>query len=214
MINDSESYHINLAKQLDKLDFPDVINLISKIDDGKYTVLPWINRIRSLLFTVNPYNLCRCCRTETLILPYCTNISNNTLVNLPYITSLTICSKNLLTSDIFCHLNYLKKLQILSHDRNIPDTLLDNSSVKHLKELRNIHVYNNKLIDEDFHHMRQLRIIVIESTNPQMTPKILNYLPKSEICIINNILYKYTDSTENNIIIKRIGKLAKIKLCH
>lgn len=207
-----ESHYKKLAEQLDNLEFPEVVKIVEKIEDGKYEVLPWIKRVCSSLETVNPYNLCRCCRTEKLILPQCVNINDNVLVNLPYIKSLTICSQNELTGDVFYHLNYLRELQILSHSLDRPDELLTNSSVKHLKELQYLHVFNNTLTDEDFHHMKQLKVIVIDSENPRLTPNILNHLPNAEVCIINKVLYKYKDSTRNNTIIKRIGKLAKIKI--
>jgi len=207
-----ESHYKKMANQLNNLDFPEVIKLVEMIEDGKYEVLPWIKRVYSNLLTVNPHNLCRCCRTEKLILPQCANINNSTLVNLPYVKSLTINSINQLTGDVFYHLNYLKELQILSHRSDQPDELLDNKTVKHMKELQYLHVYNNILVDDDFHHMKELRVIVIDSDNPRLTPNILNHLPNAEVCIINKVLHKYTDSTRNNSIIKRIGKLVKIKI--
>ena len=207
-----ESHYKNLATQLDKLEFPEIIKIIEQINDGKYEVLPWIKRVHSNLSSVNPYNLCRCCRTETLNLPYCVNLDNNMIVNLPYIKSLTINSENRLTGDIFYHLNYLEELQILSHRDDQPDKLLDHNSVKHLTGLKCLHIYNNILVDDDFQHLKNLRVVVINSDNPQLTPNILNYLHSVEICIINKVLYKYIDSTKNNAIIRRIGKLDRIRI--
>ena len=48
--------------------------------------------------------------------------------------------------------------------------------------------------------------------NEYVTPSILNFLPKIEVCVINKKLYKYVSSTKNNEIIKKIGKLNRVKI--
>jgi hypothetical protein len=204
------SHFIKLANQLDNLDFPEVIKIIELVEDGKYKILPWITKIYSPLPTINPHNLCRCCRTEILNLPVCINLSDQMLINLPYIKSLTICSSNNLTPQIFRHLNYLEKLQILSHQTDKPDTLINEDSVNHLPNLQYLHVMNNIVTDDSLRLLKNLRVLVIDSTNPLLTPNVVNHLPRIELCIINRILYKYVNSKTNLEIIKKIGKCNKI----
>lgn len=207
-----EQHYIRMAEQLDNLDFPDVINIISLVKDGKYVILPHIRKIKSTLDTINPHNLCRCCRTEKLVLPNCTNLTDTVLVNLPYITSMTISAQSNLTGDIFRHLNYLKELQILSSSSDSPDTMIDSDSVKNLGNLEKLHVYNNLLTTDDFRFMKKLRVIVIDSNNPHLTGAILNYLKFSEICVINRVLYKYKSSDRNSAILKKIGGVDRIQI--
>lgn len=212
MENPTDRAYIKMAEQLDALDFPDVVKMVDLIRDGRYNVLPYLTKVKSTMKSVNPHTLCRCCRLERLNLPNCTNLTNNILVNLPYITSLTINSVTGLTGDIFYHLSYLRELQILSDTYAQPDTLLNNTTVKYLQDLQYLHLYNNILVNEDFRLLKKLKVIVIETNNPELTPEILNFLPHIEICIINKVLYKFISSDKNRTIIKKIGKLDKIHI--
>lgn len=204
--------YAKLAVHLDNLEFPEVIQIIKTIPDSKYNVLPHLTKVRSNLKTINPHNLCRCCRVETLILPYCTNLTDNVLVNLPYVRSLTVNSNSGLTEDIFHHLNYLEELQILSDYPEAADQILTSESVRQLSKLKYLHVYNNILTDNDIKQLKNLHVLVIDSTNPRLTPSVLNYLRHIEVCIINKILYKFISSVRNNTILKKIGKLRKIQI--
>lgn len=205
-----ESYRI-IAKLLDTIEFPEVIKVIENFPDGKYTILPYLTRVQTSTDSINPYNLSRCCRINTLVLPNCKAISDNVLMLLPYLESLTISAGSALTPEVFRHLNYLTKLQILSHDESEIDNLLCLQSLEHLDKLEMLHVRNMELRDEHFYHLRNLKVLVLDG-NPYVTPSILNYLPKIEICIINKKLYKYISSTKNNAILKKIGKINRVKI--
>jgi hypothetical protein len=200
-----------LAKLLDTIEFNEVIKIIKNFEDGKYTIMPYITKIKYYNDTIDTYNLTKCCRTKTLILPNCKSITDNVLMMLPYLESLTIKSGSSLTPDVFRHLNYLTKLQIISHRKQEPDNLICLKSLENLSKLEMLHVRNPSLRDEHFYHLKNLKVIVLEG-NEYVTPLILNFLPKLEICIINKKLYKYVSSTKNNLIIKKIGKLDHIKI--
>lgn len=208
--NDEESYEV-LAKLLDTIQFPEVIKIIEKFNDGKYTILPYITKVQSDLISVNPFNLSRCCRVKTLILPMCTDLADNVLMMLPYLESLTIKAGCGLTSEVFKHLNYLTKLQILSHHENEYDNLITLDSLEHLDKLEMLHVRNEALCDEHFYHLRNLKVLVLDG-NSNVTPSIMNYLPHIEICVLNKKLYKFISSTKNNAIIKKIGKINRVKI--
>lgn len=200
-----------LARLLDTIEFPDVIKIIDQFKDGKYNILPFLSRVQSQAQTINPYNLTRCCRIKTLILPHCETLTDNVLMLLPYLESLTIRAGTQLTPDVFRHLNYLTKLQILSHTEHEPDTLLSLESLENLSKLEMLQVRNPTLKNEHFYHLRNLKVLVLEG-NSNVTPAILNFLPKIEICILNKKLYKYISSTKNNAILKRIGKINRVKI--
>jgi hypothetical protein len=211
-----ESYK-KLAGQLDALPFEDVIKIISTIEDGKYRVLPWLKRVSSNLSIISPYNLCRCSRTETLILPQYKQVNDILLVNLPYIQSLTINAENGLDQrgDVFMHLNYLEELQIISDDYEHPDLLLNSQSVIRLAGLKLLHVYNNELVDDDFKHMINLEVLVIESRNPALTPALINLLPKLQLFVFNKVIYRYVKNTgnaRNSQILKRLSANQKLKV--
>jgi len=74
-----------------------------------------------------------------------------------------------------------------------------------------LHLRNPVLKDEHFFHLRNLKVLILDG-NDNVTPIILNYLPKIEICILNKKLYKYISSTKNNAILKKIGKVNRIKI--
>jgi hypothetical protein len=209
-LQNGDSYEV-LAKLLDTIEFNDVIKIISNFEDGKYTIMPHITKIYYKGDTVDPYNLTKCCRTKTLALPNCQTLTDNVLMLLPYLESLTIRSGCPLTPDVFRHLNYLTKLQILSHSEKEPDTLVCLESLESLTKLEMLHIRNPSLRDEHFYHLRNLKVLVLEG-NECVTPSILNFLPKIEICVINKKLYKYVSSTKNNEIIKKIGKLNRVKI--
>ena len=185
--------------------------MVFTLFDGKYNILPFLSTVQSTLPLIDPYNLTRCCRITTLILPNCEMLTDNVLMLLPYIESLTIKSGNNLTSDVFRHLNYLTKLQILSHCEDEPDTLVNLESLVNLTRLEMLHLRNTNLKDEYFYHLRNLKVLVLEG-NDIVSPIILNYLPKVEICMINKKLYKYISSTKNNAILKKIGKINRVKI--
>jgi hypothetical protein len=208
--DDGESYEI-MAKLLDAIEFPEVIKIIGKFKDGKYNILPFLSRVQSESLNINPYNLTRCCRINTLILPNCTTITDNVLMLLPYLESLTIRSGNKLSPDVFRHLNYLTKLQILSHQEDEPDTLLDLSSLENLTRLEMLHVRNDLLKNENFYHLRNLKVLVLDG-NREVSPAILNYLPKIEVCMLNKKLHKYISSVKNNAILKKIGRVNRVKI--
>lgn len=199
-----------LADTLNVMEFSDVIDIVSKVEDGKYTVLPWLTRVSSGLESVNPYNLSKCCRTETLILPRCLNLSARTLIGLPYITSLTVNSRCNLSSSVFLHLSRLKELQIISDSPDYPDTMLNTESVMSLSGLEYLHVYNNNLVDSDFKNLRSLKGVVIDSSC--LTPHIIN-ITSLELCIINGVIYKYNPaSVKGADIIRRLGQFRKLKI--
>jgi hypothetical protein len=207
---DWDSYKV-LARLLDTIEFPEVIKIIDRFDDGKYNILPFLTKVQSSSMTINPYNLTRCCRVTNLILPNCMALTDNVLMLLPYLESLTVRSGSGLTSDVFRHLNYLTKLQILSHHADEPDTLLSLDALENLSRLEMLHVRNGDLKDEHFYHLRNLKVLVLDG-NMNVTPAILNYLSKIEVCIINKKLYKYISSTKNNAILKKIGKINRVKI--
>lgn len=207
---DGESYEV-LAKLLDTIEFPEVMKIVEKFVDGKYTILPYIKQVQSQSDTVNPYNITRCCAAETLILPNCQTLTDNILMLMPYLKSLTIKSGCPLTPDVFRHLNYLTKLQIMSQSESEPDTLICLESLENLSQLEMLHLRNEKLRDEHFYHLRNLKVLVLDG-NENVTPSILNFLPKIEVCILNKKLYKYIASTKNNAILKKIGKINRVKL--
>lgn len=207
---DGESYKV-LAQLLDTIEFPEVMKIVDKFHDGKYTILPFLSRVQSNSEVVNPYNLTRCCSIRTLILPNCQTLTDNVLMLLPYLESLTIRSGTLLTPDVFRHLNYLTKLQILSHNVDEPDTLITLEALENLTLLEMLHLRNEHLRNEHFYHLRNLKVLVLDGNN-HVTPAILNYLPKIEVLILNKKLYKYIASTKNNAILKKIGKINRVKI--
>ena len=207
---DAKTYGI-LAKLLDTIEFPEVIRIVEKFSDGKYNILPFLTRVRSSSITINPYNLTRCCRITVLVLPNCSTLSDNILMLLPYLESLTIKSGSGLTSGVFRHLNYLSKLQILSHSDSEPDDLLTLPAMESLTKLEMLYVRNEDLKDEYFYHLLNLKVLVLDG-NKYVTPGLLNYVPKLEIFLLNKKLYKYISSTRNNAILKRIGKVNQVKL--
>lgn len=200
-----------LAKLLDTIEFSEVMNIVDKIDNGKYDILPYITRVKSTSDTINPYNLSRCSRVETVILPNCNMITDNVLMLLPYLESLTIKSGSMITEDTFRYLNYLTKLQIISHHEHEPDTVVTMKSLSYMTKLEMLHLRNEVLRNEHFYHMRNLKVLILDG-NKHVTPDILNYLPKLEIFVLNKKLYKYISSEKNNEIIKKIGKLNKVKI--
>lgn len=200
-----------LANLLDTIEFPEVIKIIEGIPDGKYNVLPYLTRVQTSMISINPFNLSRCCRIKTLILPHCTGLTDNVLMLLPYLESLTIQVDSGLTPDVFRHLGYLTKLQILSHCTDQYDTLINLESLTHLSKLEMLHVRNRDLRDEHFYHLRNLKVLVLDG-NDCVTPGILNYLPSIEVCLINGKLYRFISSTNNDAIIKKIGKIKQIKV--
>lgn len=215
VVPDKDEPYKKLASRLDGVPFSDVIKIISKIEDGKYRVLPWIKHITSDREIIGLNDLCRCCRTETLSLPYCHNISDNLLVNLPYIKSLTINADNSigLNSDVFAHLGYLEELQIISNDYDHPDRLLTKNTVNRLEKIKYLHLYNNDLVDDDFHTMPNLLALVIESRNPALTPNIINFLGRLELCVINGVIYRYKNASEKTAkILKQLSKVKKLKI--
>lgn len=207
-----ESHFIKLARQLDTMEFQEVMKIISLIDNGQYTILPWLYKVCSRLDYINPYNLCRCSRLKVLSIPNCKTISNSTLINLPYIESLTISSVTNLKGDIFYHMNYLKHLQIISHTYSNPDKLLTKHTVKYLDKLKILHVYNNMLSEGDFCHLKSLEVLILETSNRGITPKIMDLMPRLELCIINHTLYKFKETPRNEKIVKKIGKITKIRI--
>ena len=209
-LQNGDSYEV-LAKLLDTIEFNDVIKIVGNFEDGKYTIMPHITKIYYKGDTIDPYCLTKCCRTKNLIIPNCQTLTDNVLMLLPYLESLTIRAGCPLTPDVFRHLNYLTKLQILSHNDNEPDTLVCLESLESLTKLEMLHIRNPLLRDEHFYHLRNLKVLVLEG-NEYVTPSILNFLPKIEVCVINKKLYKYVSSTKNNEIIKKIGKLNRVKI--
>lgn len=207
----SEESNTILANLLDTIEFPEVIKIIEKIPDGKYNVLPHLTRVQTDLISINPFNLSRCCRVKTLILPNCTGLTDNVLMLLPYLESLTIRADSGLTPDVFRHLCYLTKLQILSHQTDEYDTLINLEALTHLSKLEMLHVRNAELRDEHFYHLRNLKVLVLDGNNC-VTPNILNYLPSIEVCLINGKLYRFISSVNNDAIIKKIGKIKQIKV--
>lgn len=199
-----------LAKLLDTVEFPMVMKIVDQFENGRYDILPFITKIQSSLDTISPYNLTKCCRVQTLILPRCTNLSDNVLMMLPNLESLTIRTGTELTGEAFGHLNYLTKLQILSVDTEY-DTMLTPKIMAQLGKLEMLHVRNDLLNNDCFRHLSNLKVLIIDGTN-KVTPAILNYLPKIEVCIINKVLCKFISSTRNNAIIKKIGKLKRVRI--
>jgi hypothetical protein len=207
---DAKTYGI-LAKLLDTVEFSEVIRIVELFDNGRYNILPYLTKVRSSSPVINPYNLTRCCRITVLVLPNCNTLSDNILMLLPYLESLTIKSGSGLTPGVFRHLNYLSKLQILSHTDSEPDHLLTLPAMESLTKLEMLYVRNEDLKDEYFYHLLNLKVLILDG-NQYVTPEILNYIPQLEICLLNKKLYKYISSTKNNAILKRIGKINHVKL--
>lgn len=199
-----------LASMLNDKDFPTVMKIVEKYKDGVYTILPYLTKIQSPLETINPYNLTKCCRTKTLILPNCNIINDNMLMMLPQLESLTVKAGSLLTGDPFSCSSSLKTLQIISHNKTNCDTLLTPENIRLFSNLEMLHVMNTMLTDECFRWLPNLRILILEES--PVTPKILNYLKLLEICIVNKKLYKYVSSIKNKLILEKIGKLHKIQI--
>jgi hypothetical protein len=80
-----------------------------------------------------------------------------------------------------------------------------------LEKLEMLQVYNKDLRNEHFRLLPNLKILVLDGNN-KVTPAILNFLPKMELCIINKELCKFISSTRNNAIIKKIGKLDRVRI--
>jgi hypothetical protein len=129
---------------------------------------------------------------------------------LPYLEAITMNQTDRISGECFKTLNWLTELQILSPSVCKPDTILNSKTIRDLKKLEMLHVMNNTLTDDDFYFMRNLRVLVIISD--KVTPRILNYLPNLELCIINKKLCKYISSAKNKQILKRIGRLASVKI--
>lgn len=199
-----------LANMLNDKDFPTVMRIVDKYKNGHYTILPYLTRIKSDLETINPYNLTKCCRLQTLILPNCNTINDNMLLMLPRLESLTIKSGSLLTGDPFSSSTTIRSLQIISHSKSEPDTLLTSSNIYMFSNLEMLHAMNGQLTDSDLKYMKELKVLVLEES--RVTPQILNYLPKLELLVINKKLYKYVSSIRNKSILEKIGKLYKIQI--
>ncbi len=200
-----------LARLLETIDFVTVMQIIDQVDNGKYEILPFITKVYTEAHTINPYNLTKCCRTKVLVLPNCTNLEDNALMMLPHLESLTIKAGNPLTNDVFQHLSYITKLQILSHTEADEDRLLDYIALRNLSKLEMLQVRNKNLRNEHFRLLPDLKVLILDG-NDKVTPGILNFLPKMEICIINRELCKFISSTRNNAIIKKIGKLDRVRI--
>ena len=198
------------AKILNYLEFPEIINIINQFKYGHYTILPYVESVFSRLPTINPYNIARCCFLKRLSLPNISYINDNMLLMLPQLRSLTIKTGSDLTSDIFQSLPELKNLEILSPNTYEVDSIINSKSVKFLSNLEKLHVGNKYLRDDDMHHFKNLRILVIN--NSRLTPKVLNILPGLELCVINGILIKYKSSKENLKILKKLRGLREVKI--
>ncbi len=74
-----------------------------------------------------------------------------------------------------------------------------------------LQVRNKNLRNEHFRLLPDLKVLILDG-NDKVTPGILNFLPKMEICIINRELCKFISSTRNNAIIKKIGKLDRVRI--
>lgn len=189
-----------LAQKLETLDFETLITVIDYIPDGKLEVLPYVSEIHSHESSLNIQYLKCCVRLKKLRLPNC-HVPENILMLLPHLESLTIKQSTYMTGEYFKLLGTLVELQILSISPDEADTTLNSQTIKGLQKLEMLHVMNNILVDEDFYYLRKLRILILISD--KVTPKILNYLPNLELCIINKKLYKYVSSTRNKQILKK-----------
>lgn len=198
-----------LAKQLETLDFETLIKVADTLPEAQLEVLPYITQTHSKKESIDIQQLRYCCRLRQLIFPNYP-VQDNVLMYLPHLEHLTIRQSSMMTGEYFKTLGSLIELQILSKSTTEPDTTLCTYTVKHMKKLEMLHVMNHILVDEDFHFLQNLRILILISD--RITPRILNYLPKLELCIINKKLYKYVSSTRNKQILKRIGKLDTVKI--
>jgi hypothetical protein len=205
----TESYGQVLARQLETLDFDTLIKVIDVIPNGKLEIFPYIHEIHSLQSSINNNDLKYCCRLKRLKLPNC-SITDSVLMLMPHLEALTIKQSPTMTGEYFKTLSSLVELQILSTSADEPDTTLDTYTIKDLNKLEMLHVMNHNLCDDDFYFLRSLRILIIISN--KVTPKILNYLPNLELCIINKKLYKYVSSIRNKQILKKIGKLDTVRI--
>lgn len=206
---DQETIYIQMAQRLDGLEFSTLLQMVQLISDGELKILPHISTVSSeqeYIFS----SMKLCCRARTLIIPRCCNVTNDIIITLPYLESLTINAINGLNEDIFDHLNLLKKLQIISNKIYTPDTLLTSRSVKYLRNIEHLHVYNNHITNEDIACMNKLKTLVLDGN--LVSGQVINFLPKLEFCVINSVLYKYTDSVENEKILKKLKCVKKIKI--
>jgi len=202
--------HELLASVLDDRDFPTVMKIVDNYRNGTYTILPLLTKIRSNLECINPFSLTKCCRAKALILPNCNTINDNMIMMLPQLESLTIKAGSTLTGEPFTCSPMLKCLQIISHNKAHPDTLLKPTNIHCFRHLEMLHVMNPVLSDDDFKYLNKLQILILEES--QVTPKVLNYLPALELCLINRVLYKYINSIRNKNILEKVGKIHKIQI--
>lgn len=194
---------------LNFLEFPQIIQISKQYRYGHLTILPHIDLIYTPLPTINPHNLTKCCGVKHLIMPHSSQLDNSMLLMLPNLESLIIQAGSRISGDVFQFIP-LKTLEILSRNAFEVDTVLTHLTVQHFKELENLHIRNNKLRDDDFASLRNLKILIL--WNPHVTPAILNYLPQLELCLLNGTLIKWCSNDRTRKVIKKIGKLKAIQI--
>ena len=205
-----EAIYVEMASKLQEVEFPVLLQMISLIEDGSLRILPHVTRVKCSERFIDTAKLKLCSSLRTLIVPNCTNITNDVLMALPNIESLTINAINGLCGDVFQHCDHLRTLQIISDVAYNPDTLLDSKTVRYFRNLHHLNIYTNNLSTEDLKIMRNLKTLVIEGSN--LSPEIINFLPALEFCVINSTLYKYDDSEESKKKLRKLRQVKKIKI--
>ncbi len=200
--------HELIAKILEYLDFVEVIRIVKCIPDGENTILPQIKHIYSSSSLIQRNKLIRCCRAEKLCLPYSNYIDTNVLLKMPLLKSLTIRSGAKIDWFVFEYLQNLRVIQILSAPDK--DTIIGSNALDCLKKLEYLYICSDKITENNLKKLTQLKVLILKKS--QISPAIINYLPKLEVLIINRILYKYRHTLRNIGIIKRIGYINKIKI--
>lgn len=207
------SDHKRLAKLLEQVSLETAARIVAHIPEGRYAVLPFLTRVWSLQPTVDKLDLTMCSRVTVLILPNCINLTDNVLMMLPNLESLTIKVGNSLTSDAFKYLNYLTRLQILSHGDEVEmeDTLLNFPVLRYLDKLEMLHVRSSSLRDEHFRLLPNLKVLILYG-NKAVSRAIIDFLPKLEILLLNGTLCKFVATANNNQIIRRIGRVDNVQI--
>ena len=197
-----------IAKILEFLDFSEAVHIINQIPNGDNTVLPYMKEIHSDKAIIPIHKLNRCLRARKISFPNTDMITTNTLLKMPLLRSITIKSRSNIDWFIFEYLQYLSVLQILGNDTCIVDA----KALQCMDKLEYLHISNDIISEDNLKILINLKVLVLVRTN--ITPAIINFLPKLEVLIINGILYKYRHTLRNIGIIQRIGHLSGIYICN
>lgn len=195
---------------LNFLEFPQIIQISKPYKYGHLTILPHVTRISTPLSTLNPFNLTKCCGVKHLIMPNSNELTDGALLMLPSLETLVIRAGSRVTGDVFQFMTQFKTLEVLSGNIFEVDTILTPHTVQHFGGLENLHIRSSQLRNAHFAQMQNLKILILWGQT--ITPEILNYLPKLELCVLNGSLIKWRSNERTRKIIKMLGKLREIRI--